>query len=204
MADEVYTPIVTLEEQDVDSGERDESCVFKQRAKLYRFNEDLGEWRDRGVGEAKLMQHLEMKTVRFIMRQEKTLKVIGNHIVDPSMELTPNAGSDTSFCWVAQDYAEGDMEVEQFAIRFKTPEDATEFKAKYDEVREINAAALKGSGAEVLEGVEETEAAPVEEAPEEATEEAVVEKEAETADKQEPEEQLDPVPVDSTNPDATE
>jgi Ran-binding protein 1 len=44
------------------------------------------------------------------MRQEKTMKVIANHFLDPRIKMTPNAGaSDKSWVWVAFDFAEGEL-----------------------------------------------------------------------------------------------
>ena len=93
-----------------------------RRAKLYRFNKELNEWRERGTGDARLLKHRENLKTRFILRQEKTLKVVANHLLNPTTELQTNMGSDKSWVWVAQDYAEGSMTVETFAIRFKTTE----------------------------------------------------------------------------------
>jgi Ran-binding protein 1 len=129
-----YTPLVKLEEVETDSGENEEECLYKQRAKLYRFSKEMNEWKERGLGDAKFLQHKEHKIIRFLMRQEKTLKVVANHIVNPSVQLKSNAGSDTSWVWAAQDFSEGELTLETFAIRFKTPEIAEEFKAKYDEL----------------------------------------------------------------------
>ena len=47
------------------------------RIKLYRFRE---EWKERGIGNCKLMRDRENKRIRFLMRQEKTLKPVGNFI----------------------------------------------------------------------------------------------------------------------------
>ena len=44
------------------------------------------------------------------MRQEKTMKVIANHIVDPRISLTPNNTSlDTSWTWIAFDFSNGEL-----------------------------------------------------------------------------------------------
>lgn len=51
------------------------------RIKLYRFRNN--EWKERGIGNAKLMRDREQKQVRFLMRQEKTLKPVGNFIGKP-------------------------------------------------------------------------------------------------------------------------
>lgn len=43
------------------------------------------------------------------MRQEKTMKVIVNHFLDPRIVLVPNAGNDRSWVWVAFDFADGEL-----------------------------------------------------------------------------------------------
>ena len=52
----------------------------RSKTKLYRFDADSGEWKERGIGQAKLLQHKENKKVRMLMRQEKTLKIRANHL----------------------------------------------------------------------------------------------------------------------------
>ena len=75
-----WTPSVTLEVKDnVDLGEGDEEELYSQRSKLYRFRD--GEWKERGLGEAKLLKHRQTGKVRFMLRQEKTLKIVANHYV---------------------------------------------------------------------------------------------------------------------------
>ena len=53
------------------------------------------------------------------MRQEKTMKIIVNHITDPRIELAPNAGNDKSWVWKAFDFAEGEELVETVFRLFK-------------------------------------------------------------------------------------
>jgi Ran-binding protein 1 len=50
-----------------------------RRAKLFRFDNGLNEWKERGTGDVKLLQHKETKKVRLVMRRDKTLKVCANH-----------------------------------------------------------------------------------------------------------------------------
>ena len=52
------------------------------RAKLYRLRDE--QWKERGTGNAKLMRHKESKKIRFVMRQEKTLKPVANFICKQS------------------------------------------------------------------------------------------------------------------------
>merc|ERR1719424_1619256 len=69
-----WAPSVTLEVKDhVDLGEGDEEELYSQRSKLYRFRD--GEWKERGLGEAKLLKHKQSGKVRYMLRQEKTLKI---------------------------------------------------------------------------------------------------------------------------------
>ena len=51
-----------------------------RRAKLFRFDAGGSEWKERGTGDVRLLQHKETKKVRLVMRRDKTLKVCANHI----------------------------------------------------------------------------------------------------------------------------
>ena len=48
------------------------------RIKLYRFREE--QWKERGIGNCRIMRSKEDKRIRFVMRQEKTLKPVANFI----------------------------------------------------------------------------------------------------------------------------
>lgn len=66
------------------TGEEEEEILWKQRAKLYRWSAsktegEPGEWKERGIGDAKLLKHKESGKIRFLLRQEKTLKIVANH-----------------------------------------------------------------------------------------------------------------------------
>lgn len=67
-------------------------------------------WKERGVGEVKFLKHNDHGRIRVLMRQEKTMKVIINHFLDPRIVLRPNVSSDKSWVWVAFDYSEGKLE----------------------------------------------------------------------------------------------
>jgi Ran-binding protein 1 len=66
------------------------------------------------------------------MRQEKTMKVIANHAIDPRIKLETNAGSDRSWVWSAFDFAEGELVETVFALRFADSDIANEFKTAFD------------------------------------------------------------------------
>mmetsp|Transcript_27532 Transcript_27532/g.55577 ORF Transcript_27532/g.55577 Transcript_27532/m.55577 type:complete len:215 (-) Transcript_27532:340-984(-) len=133
-----FEPVVKLEEVEVKSGEEDEEVVCSFRSKLFSFGETLLDkgtgnktWKERGIGDARILRHREHQRLRFLMRQEKTMKVIANHALDPRIVLEPNAGSDRSWVWSCFDFSEGDLEEKVFALRFSNSEVATEFKEKY-------------------------------------------------------------------------
>lgn len=129
-----------MAEVEVKSGEENEETVFGVRAKLFLFGEtllDVGSgnktWKERGIGEARILRHKEHQRLRLLMRQEKTMKVIANHALDPRIKLEPNVGSDRSWVWSAFDFAEGELVETVFALRFADSDVAQEFKKKFEE-----------------------------------------------------------------------
>lgn len=124
-----FDPLVTLEKVDVKTNEESEETVFKMRAKLFKFDRDAREWKERGTGDVKLLKHKESKKVRLVMRRDKTHKVCANHYIVPDMKLSPNVGSDRSWVWnTSADVSEGEPEAQTLAIRFANSDNANLFK----------------------------------------------------------------------------
>ena len=113
-----FTPIVQLSEVKVASGEENEDAVYTQRCILYRFDHEEKEWKARGKGNVKIMQHKETKKHRLILREEKTLKLRMNHFVTAGIDLKPNNGSDRSWTWTTEDFSEEEAASMTFAIKF--------------------------------------------------------------------------------------
>ncbi|NWU28197.1 RBP2 ligase, partial [Dyaphorophyia castanea] len=128
-----FEPIVSLPEVEVKSGEEDEEILFKERAKLYRWDRDVTQWKERGVGEIKILFHTQKKYYRVLMRRDQVLKVCANHVITKEMNLVPSDTSNNAFIWTATDYADGEVKVEQFAVRFKSQEMANSFKRMFEE-----------------------------------------------------------------------
>ena len=61
--------------------------MFEERARLFRFIPESKEWKERGLGQAKLLVDPESGRVRFLMRREETLTVCANHLILPNMKL---------------------------------------------------------------------------------------------------------------------
>lgn len=157
--------------------------LYAKRSKLFIFGETLLDkgtgkksWRERGIGEVRLLRHREHQRIRLLMRQEKTMKVIANQAVDHRVKLEPNVGSDRSWVWSAFDFAEGTLEEVVFALRFSDSETAKEFKEKYEETQQDMMKLLSGAdnpgsdggaagdeAAELLSGLTTKEAEPEEE-----------------------------------------
>lgn len=134
-----FEPLVTLEKVEVKTNEEDEEVLFKTRAKLFRFHAESKEWKERGVGDVKFLQHKESKKVRLLMRRDKTLKICANHFISPDYELKPNVGSDKSWVYtVTADISEGEPEAQTLAIRFGNKEKADDFKAEFEKAQALN------------------------------------------------------------------
>ncbi|KAM1254963.1 hypothetical protein ACFX15_028666 [Malus domestica] len=129
-------PIVRLEEVAVTTGEEEEDAILDLKAKLYRFDKDGNQWKERGAGTVKFLKHKKTGKVRLVMRQSKTLKICANHLVLPKMTVQEHAGNEKSCVWHATDFADGELKEELFCIRFASIENNKLFMEKFQEVAE--------------------------------------------------------------------
>ncbi|XP_068657505.1 ran-binding protein 1 homolog c-like [Aristolochia californica] len=127
-------PIVRLEEVAVTTGEEEEEVLLDLKAKLYRFDKEGNQWKERGGGTVKLLKHKETGKVRLVMRQSKTLKICANHYVLPSISIQEHAGNDKSCVWHAPDYSNGELKEEFFCIRFGSVENCRNFMEMVEEI----------------------------------------------------------------------
>ncbi|TID13032.1 Lactam utilization protein [Venturia nashicola] len=142
-----FEPVVRLTEKvDTKTNEELEECVFKMRAKLFKFDRESREWKERGTGDVRLLKHRENGKTRLVMRRDKTLKVCANHYVVPDMKLSPNVGSDRSWVWnAAADVSEGEPEAQTLAIRFANGENANLFKEAFIKAQQENEVIFKAA-----------------------------------------------------------
>ncbi|CAL9098405.1 ran-binding protein 1 [Musa troglodytarum] len=129
-------PIVTLSEVAVTTGEEEEDVLLDLKAKLYRFDKDGNQWKERGTGSVKLLKHTETGKVRLVMRQAKTLKICANHLVVPSIKIQEHAGNEKSSVWHASDFADGELKEEMFCIRFGSVENNKKFMEMIESITE--------------------------------------------------------------------
>ncbi|CAG8612265.1 3325_t:CDS:2 [Cetraspora pellucida] len=153
-----FEPIIKLDEVEVKTFEEDEDVLFKMRAKLFRFDKPLKEWKERGTGDVRFLQHKETKkhncagvNTYLNFASSNDLSVIDIVTFTPEMQLSPNVGSDRSWVWnVAADISDGESKPETLAIRFANTENAQIFKEKFLEAQKINSDLAK-KGHEVKE-----------------------------------------------------
>ncbi|XP_024974602.1 ran-binding protein 1 homolog b-like [Cynara cardunculus var. scolymus] len=129
-------PIVKLEEVAVTTGEENEDAILDLKAKLYRFDKDGNQWKERGAGSVKFLKHKQTGKVRLVMRQSKTLKICANHLVIPTMSVQEHAGNDKSCVWHATDFSDGELKDELFCIRFGSIDNCKKFMETFQEVAE--------------------------------------------------------------------
>ena len=100
---------------------------------------DTKQWKERGVGDIKILLHNETKRSRVVMRREQIHKLCANHYITADMELKKKAGSDRSWVWsVEADFSDGVARKELLAVRFKHDEGAVLFRDKFIECQENN------------------------------------------------------------------
>ena len=113
------------------------------KCKLYRFVQEANEWKERGVGQSRILQHTSNKRCRYLMREEKTLKIRANHLIMPGTQIQEHGGNDKALVFNCVDFADEEMKPELFCVRFASAERAQEFKRAYEAGGETNEPLLK-------------------------------------------------------------
>lgn len=115
-----FEPVIPLPELiETKTGEENEVVKFVHRAKLFRFDDTTREWKERGIGEMKvLIQKDDPSKARLLMRREQIHKLCCNMVITEDMKfIKMNA---TNYSFYGQDFSENEMKTEKLAIKFKT------------------------------------------------------------------------------------
>lgn len=129
-----FEPIVPLPDMvDVKTGEEDENKLFNSRAKLYRYEKSTKEWKERGVGDLKILHNPKLGTYRLLLRREQVHKLVLNQLINTDLDMNFKDNSDKTFCWVGHNYVDDETNLESLSVRFKNAEIALLF---YDTVRD--------------------------------------------------------------------
>jgi Ran-binding protein 1 len=158
-----FKPVVQLEKKEVADGEESEQIKLEYKAKLYRYDFEKQEWKERGVGMCKILEHKETKKTRVLMRRDKLMKVCANFLIMPGTTLQNHQGNDKTWVWSTPDFADEEMKNELFCIRFGTVEKANEFKDVFEAAVAENTRLIEAEGGlptkEETEGEEKKESA---------------------------------------------
>lgn len=156
--EEVWIPSKNKEvlpEIKVETGEEADTPLATFRVKTYRFRN--GEWKERGVGEAKFLKAHGTEKVRFLARNDKTLRVICNHYIlregklgtysGPLGRIQPLKTAQNTWTWSAYDNSDDKPRVETFAVRLST-EEFPRFKTEFDKAVDLTYSVPKDLSAE--------------------------------------------------------
>ena len=106
------------------------------KVKLYRFREE--EWKERGVGQLKILKHVANNGTIAVMWEDKIKKVrLNQKLVKEAgcNELKELKTDDKAWIWKAMDYSEGGQPILQLlCAKFTTNEDSQRF---FDEFQKV-------------------------------------------------------------------
>jgi tetratricopeptide (TPR) repeat protein len=106
---------------EIKTGEEDEDVVFKHRCKLYRFRDK--EYKERGVGDIKILKHKETGKGRLIMRRDLVNLVCLNCWSCENIERM----RDTQVRFSGVDASDSDPTMTLFLVKFKLQDTTDEF-----------------------------------------------------------------------------
>ncbi|CAI5445938.1 unnamed protein product [Caenorhabditis angaria] len=132
-----FTPVIPLPDLiEVKTGEEGEEILFKARSKLYKFYKDLGENKERGVGDCKILYNKDTNTYRFVMRREQVHKICANFRIEQGIQLSSKGGMPNVLTFVCNDFSEDDNgEMSVFILKFKEEKIANEFKKVFTDAQ---------------------------------------------------------------------
>ena len=139
VATEGQWKLVDLPEVEEKSGEENYTELFTSRTKLYRWRKP--EWKERGIGNFRIMKHKESTKIIGMLRQEGTKKIMAHfNIVSLAKlcELERLKTSDKTWVWSCFDFSDPESKLEQFCLRFKTKEDFEMFEKVFNESKVHN------------------------------------------------------------------
>lgn len=131
-----FEPVISLPDLvEVKTGEENERIAFEHRAKLLRFVKESKEWKERGIGNMKVLVNIDdPNKVRLLMRREQVHKLCCNQFITKDTQFKKLPNTETALSWYGQDYSENELQIELLAIRFKTAELCKQF---HDAILEV-------------------------------------------------------------------
>uniref|UniRef100_A0AC35G950 Uncharacterized protein n=1 Tax=Panagrolaimus sp. PS1159 TaxID=55785 RepID=A0AC35G950_9BILA len=137
--DAQYEPVIPLPDKvDVVTGEESEQILFKNRCKLYIFNSETKEIKERGVGDIKVLYNPDKKNYRVVMRREQVHKICANFRITKNMNIADKTGTKGCGIFSCIDFSENSQEGTStvFYARFREENVYGEFKKLFNEIAE--------------------------------------------------------------------
>ena len=119
-----------------------------RKVKSYRFTD--GEWKERGLGPIKLLEHKTSKKIRVLMRRDKTLKICANFYVQQESKVAEHAASEKACVFTTMDCSDGDVapELYNMCIKFGSAEKREAFTEAFNAAQKKMAALPADADAE--------------------------------------------------------
>ena len=130
--------VLDLPDVKLETGEENLNELFSARTKLYRWRDE--QWKERGVGNFRVLEDKDSKKRSCLLRQETTMKVMAHFFVvgEGLCTLRDLKTAEKSVFWTCVDLSEGKSQLEKFCLRFKTAEELEKFKTTFAEAYEEN------------------------------------------------------------------
>ncbi|KAG6513159.1 hypothetical protein ZIOFF_023467 [Zingiber officinale] len=130
------TPIVTLREVAVTTGEEEEDVLLDLRKPVegagYRKPKTFEAPGDWNSGKVRLVMRQKKCSHCFVGKKKSPVSVV------PSFKLQEHAGSDESCVWHASDFSDGELKEELFCIRFGSVENCKKFMQMVEGITELS------------------------------------------------------------------
>ena len=129
-----FEPLIPLPDKvECRTGEEGQEVLFCQRCKQFRYDRDTSQWKERGIGDMKILGNSSAYKCRILMRRKHVLKLCANHMISADMGLKPFPKSDRAWLWTTlADFSEDVAAAETLAVRFRTSEVAVQFKETFE------------------------------------------------------------------------
>ena len=131
-----FKPLVKLEEVETKTGEENEDVIFKEKCKLYRFDSTTKEWKEKGIGEIKILKQKNIHSYRILMRRDQVFKICLNHKISTNIKF--EVANEKSIRWTANDYSDGKVILETLLAKFKSESEAKNFKNELDKIQSLD------------------------------------------------------------------
>lgn len=130
-----FEPVIALPDLiEVKTGEEEEDAKFTHRAKLLRYDATTKEWKERGIGEMKvLVSKNDASKARLLMRREQIFKLCCNMKITKELEFKKL--NTTTYSFGGQDFSENEIRPEFLAVKFKTADLIEQFLAAVKEIQ---------------------------------------------------------------------